>query len=206
MPFSYAVIQLYSVFLGILLCSFESCYSLLNSVIHFSGFMMPLYYAFFNSVSQFYYSLLNSVMQFSNSIIGLYSPLMQFRILLFPLKFCYSLFQFYYPLSNYVLPNPGPRLFGRRCPRDQFQIDKDMADLEVDVLRNRLGAWISQAILQQLNSPNFESDSHDSVFYHIESLYNTVAIATDNNIVSQIRLEHSQPNFLRTCGKKAFHW
>ena len=59
-----------------------------------------------------------------------------------------------------------------------------MADLEVDVLPNRLGAWISQAILQQLNSPNFESDSHDSVFYRIESLYNTVAIATDNNIVS----------------------
>ena len=28
-------------------------------------------------------------------------------------------FQSYYSLSNYVLPNPGLRLFGRRCPGDQ---------------------------------------------------------------------------------------
>ena len=56
----------------------------------------------------------------------------------------------------------------------------------MDVLRNRLRACIN-AILQHLNSPKFDSDSHDSVFYRVESLYNTVArfdgaIDIDNNI------------------------
>ena len=45
-----------------------------------------------------------------------------------------------------------------------------MAALDVDVLRNRLRACIN-AILQELNSPNFDSDSHDSVFFRGESLY-----------------------------------
>ena len=44
-----------------------------------------------------------------------------------------------------------------------------MAALDADVLRNRLRACIN-AILQQLNSPNFDSDSHDSVFFGVESL------------------------------------
>ena len=66
-----------------------------------------------------------------------------------------------------------------------------MAALEVDVLRNRLRACIN-AILQELNSPNFDSDSHDSVFFHEESLYNIIArfdgaVGIDNNIVSYIR-------------------
>ena len=66
-----------------------------------------------------------------------------------------------------------------------------MAALDVDVLRNRLRACIN-AILRQLNSPNFDSDSHDSVFFCLESLFNTIAkfdraIGIDNNIVSYIR-------------------
>ena len=66
-----------------------------------------------------------------------------------------------------------------------------MAALDVDVLRNRLRACIN-AILQELNSPNFDSDSHDSVFFRVESLYNTIArfdgaVGIDNNIVSYIR-------------------
>ena len=66
-----------------------------------------------------------------------------------------------------------------------------MAALDVDVLRNRLRACIN-AILRQLNSPNFDSDSHDSVFFRVESLFNTIAkfdraIRIDNNIVSYIR-------------------
>ena len=41
--FCYAILlRCYSVFLGILLCIFESYYSLSNSVIHFSDFTMPL--------------------------------------------------------------------------------------------------------------------------------------------------------------------
>ena len=61
----------------------------------------------------------------------------------------------------------------------------------MDVLRNRLRACIN-AILQELNSPNFDSDSHDSVFFRVESLYNTIArfdgaVGIDNNIVSYIR-------------------
>ena len=60
-----------------------------------------------------------------------------------------------------------------------------MAALDVDVLRNRLRAYIN-AILQELNSPNFDSDSHDSVFFRVESLYNTLW-GSDNNIVSYIR-------------------
>ena len=74
---------------AILLCCysvFESYYSLSNSVIHFSDFIMPLWILLFSF--QFCYSLSNYVMQFSNPVIRLYSPLMQFWILLFPFKFC----------------------------------------------------------------------------------------------------------------------
>ena len=43
-----------------------------------------------------------------------------------------------------------------------------------EVVRNRLRAWINE-ILQQLASPNLDSDSQESVFYRVETLYNTVA-------------------------------
>ena len=43
-----------------------------------------------------------------------------------------------------------------------------------EVVRNRLRAWINK-ILQQLASPNLDSDSQESVFYCVETLYNTVA-------------------------------
>ena len=111
---------------------FESYYSLSNSVIYFSDFIIPLWILLLSF--QFCYSLSSYVMQFSNPVIRLYSPLMQFRILLFPFKFCCSylfsnsimplwillfLFQFYYSLSINVRPNPGLRLFGRLCSGDQ---------------------------------------------------------------------------------------
>ena len=83
---------------------FESYYSLSNSVIHFSDFIIPLWILL--SSFQFCYSLSNYVMQFSNPVIRLYSPLMQFRILLFPFKFCCSLFQFYYAIMNSFIPFP----------------------------------------------------------------------------------------------------
>ena len=54
-----------------------------------------------------YYSLSNSVnVQFSNSIIRLYSTLMQFRIPLFPFKFFYLLSQFYYAIRNSFIHFP----------------------------------------------------------------------------------------------------
>ena len=46
--------------------------------------------------------------------------------------------------------------------------NKLTADLDVDALRNRLRIWVN-AILQQLHSPSFDSDSHDSVFYRVEN-------------------------------------
>ena len=69
----------YSVFLGILLCSFESYYSLSNSVIHFSDFIMPLRIFF-----------------------------IQFPILLFAFELCYAVFQSYYSTvqSSHVVSNP----------------------------------------------------------------------------------------------------
>ena len=91
----------YSVFLGILICMFESYYSLSNFVIHFSDFIMPLCILLFSF--EFCYSLSHYVMQLSNSIIRLYSPLMQFRIVLFLFQFCYSLFQFYYANTRAIL-------------------------------------------------------------------------------------------------------
>ena len=94
MPFSYAVIQssnpiipfriLLFIFL-ILLCHY----------------IWILLFSF-----QFYYSLSNYVMLFSNPIIRLYSSVMQFRILLFPFKFCCSLFQFYYAIMNSFIQLP----------------------------------------------------------------------------------------------------
>ena len=70
MLFSYAVI---------LLCSFESYYSLSNSVIYFSDFIMPLRIFF-----------------------------IQFPILLFAFELCYAVFQSYYwtVQSSHVVSNP----------------------------------------------------------------------------------------------------
>ena len=85
----------------VLSCSFESYYFLSNSAVLFSNSIMPLCILLFSF--QFYYSLSNYVMQFFNPVIRLYSPLMQFRILLFPFKFCCSLFQFYYVLFPILL-------------------------------------------------------------------------------------------------------
>ena len=82
----------------VLSCSFESYYFLSNSAVLFSNSIMPLCILLFGF--QFYYSLSNYVMQFFNPVIRLYSPLMQFRILLFPFKFCCSLFQFYYAIMK----------------------------------------------------------------------------------------------------------
>ena len=80
--FCYAILLCcYAVFLGILICMFESYYSLSNFVIYFSDFIMPLWILLFSF--EFCYSLSNYVMQLSNSIIRLYSSLMQFRILFF---------------------------------------------------------------------------------------------------------------------------
>jgi len=42
-----------------------------------------------------------------------------------------------------------------------------------EVVRNRLRARINE-ILQQLASLNLDSDSQESVFYRVETLYNTV--------------------------------
>ena len=103
--FCYAILLCcYSVFLGILICMFESYYSLSNFVIHFSDFIMPLWILLFSF--EFCYSFSNFVMQLSNPVIRLYSPLMQFWILLFPFQFCYSLFQFYYANINSVIQFP----------------------------------------------------------------------------------------------------
>ena len=103
--FCYAILQCcYSVFVGILICMFESYYSLSNFVIHFSDFIMPLWILLFSF--EFCYSLSNFVMQLSSSVIQLYSPLMQFRILIFPFQFFYSLFQFYYANINSVIQFP----------------------------------------------------------------------------------------------------
>ena len=130
--FCYAILLwCYSVFLGILLCSFESYYSLSNSVIHFSDFIMPLWILLFSF--QFCYSLSNFVMQFSNPVIRsgtvlscsfesyyfLLNSVVLFSNSIMPLWIVLFSFQFYYSLSNYVLRNPGLRLFGRRYPGDQ---------------------------------------------------------------------------------------
>ena len=96
--------QILSFSFPILLCHYAFFYSVSNSIIRFRimlcSFSILLFDCTVLSCSfESYYFLSNSVVLFSNSIM-----------------FC---FQFYYSLSNYVLPNPGLRLFGRRCPGDQ---------------------------------------------------------------------------------------
>ena len=84
-------------------------------------------------------------------------------------------------VSNYVLPNPGlqvdrPLWSGASNKLCTFSRGKEIyATLAkmAEVVRNRLRAWINE-ILQQLASPNLDSDSQESVFYRIETLYNTV--------------------------------
>ena len=64
-----------------------------------------------------------------------------------------------------------------------------MADSEV--VRNRLHAWVN-SVLKQLNSANLDSDSQDSVFYRVESLYNKAprldrVLTIDDNNVHRLR-------------------
>ena len=42
-----------------------------------------------------------------------------------------------------------------------------------EVVRNRCRAWINE-ILRQLASPNLDSDSQESLFYRVETLYHTI--------------------------------
>ena len=86
---------------AILLCCylvFESYYSLSNSVIHFSEFIMPLWILLFSF--QFYHSLSNYVLQFSivQSSHAVSNPIISFQILLFsfPILLCimHSFIQF----------------------------------------------------------------------------------------------------------------
>ena len=51
--------------------------------------------------------------------------------------------------------------------------NKLTADLDVDALRNRLRIWVN-AILQQLHSPSFDSDSHDSVSTASRTVWNYI--------------------------------
>ena len=60
-----------------------------------------------------------------------------------------------------------------------------------EVVRNRFGTWINE-ILRQLASPNLDSDSQESVFYRVETLYNTIVRfdgvhGIDDNIVNHVR-------------------
>ena len=95
--FYYAIMSSFNIQFPILLLAFELCYAVFQS-----------YYSTVQSshvVSNPIFFLSNSVGYLSNSIMPLW-------VLLFSI-------QFYYSLSNYVLPNPGLCLFGRRCPEDQ---------------------------------------------------------------------------------------
>ena len=58
-------------------------------------------------------------------------------------------------------------------------------------LANRFRAWINE-ILRQLASPNLDSDSQESVFYRVETLYNTIVRfdgvhGIDDNIFNHLR-------------------
>ena len=62
-----------------------------------------------------------------------------------------------------------------------------------EVVRNRFRAWINE-ILRQLASPNLDSDSQESVFYRVETLYNTVVRfdgvhGIDDNVVNHLLRE-----------------
>ena len=60
-----------------------------------------------------------------------------------------------------------------------------------EVVRNRLRARIN-AILQQLAWPNLDSDNQDSVFYRVETLYNTVvSVRWDNIITLNMKNKHN---------------
>ena len=96
----------------ILLFPFEFCYllfwfyyAIMNSFIQFwiLLFAFELCYAvvqFYDSIVQFSHAVSNPIFLFSYFVIHFSNSIMPIAILLFS-------FQFYYSLSNYVLPNPG---------------------------------------------------------------------------------------------------
>ena len=56
--------------------------------------------------------------------------------------------------------------------------------------RDRFRAWINE-ILRQLASPNLDSDSQESVFFRVETLYNTIVRfgevhGIDDNVVNHL--------------------
>ena len=60
-----------------------------------------------------------------------------------------------------------------------------------EAVRNRFRAWINE-ILRQLASPNLDSDSQESVFFRVETLYNTIVRfdgvhGIDDNVVKRLR-------------------
>ena len=62
-----------------------------------------------------------------------------------------------------------------------------------EVVRNRFRAWINE-ILRQLASPNLDWDSQESVFYRVETLYNTIVRfdgvhGIDDNVVNHLLRE-----------------
>ena len=83
-----------------------------------------------------------------------------------------------------------------------------------EVVRNRFRERINE-ILQQLASPNLDSDSQESVFYRVETLYNTIVRfdgvhAIDDNIVNHLRevrdLLSSHSLSFSARGRTTFHW
>ena len=112
----------YAILLCCYLCSFVR-----NSYMHVRILLFPFefcyllfwfYYAIMHSFIQFRillfaFELCYAVVQFYDSIVqsshAVSNPIISFPILLFtfPILFLFFSFQFYYSLSNYVLPNPG---------------------------------------------------------------------------------------------------
>ena len=135
------------------------------------------------------FELCSSVFELCSSVLNY---VLRFRIMFVGFELCSSVFELCSSVSNYVLRfrtslSNYVLLIGSFTLLDRSRLARETN------YPNHLRAWVN-SILQQLNSVNFDSDSQDSVFYRVESLYNTVAtfhfdgvIAIDDNIVNYLR-------------------
>ena len=157
-----------------------------NSFMHFRILLFP--FEFYYSLFWFYYAIMHSliqfpillfafefcyaVFQFYNLIVqsshAVSNPTISFEILIFTflILLAYAIIIRFRILCSSKLA--WTSFIWRSVPWGPVSNWWNIADLDDDVLRNRLRVWVN-AILQHLHSPSFDSDSHDSVFYSVEN-------------------------------------
>ena len=91
-------------------------------------------------------------------------------------------------LRNHLRSGASDKLIMPILPAEWEFMRPSQSCKMAEVVRNRFRGWINE-ILRQLASPNLDWDSQESVFYRVETLYNTIVRfngvhGIDDNVVN----------------------